>query len=312
MAETTMPLLDAVKAGSAALATPSAGGPGQLSSPVAAGITAGENTEQAAKLVGTAQTGKEFAPGASGMARLSAVGERIAAMSTLMSGQALQQQGALQSAAQAQQAAATQQQFAQQTAQLDQKTLDMRVDFTNKLNGVVQQSEEELQHLTLADNRSKAEQVGTMLRLSNDQYMTALNDRASRARLDNAASFKASLASTVFAQETQLLGNNLQFRNILQQSHRDALDSIASMDLDFALGMATAQWKGEAGAQMWSGVGTAGSVLAGAAVSQASKPAEQADTGESQSITSMDTGSTPEGNLGGAESTLGGGGQAVG
>jgi len=261
-----MPILDAVKQGSAALAAPVAGGTPGLAP------TAGEKTEQVAGLAAAAQSGKEQTAGAGGVARLSAIGEKLASLNTTIQANALQTQGTLQATAQGQQAAATQQQYQGQVNLMTQQRISMRTDFNNKLNGMLQQSAEQLQSLTIQDNRSRAEQMGTMLRLSNDEYVTKLNDQATRDRLTDAASFKMALATTVFDQETALFSNNLAFRNMLQQDHRNAVDAVASMDLDFAMSMATTQNKSAAANQMWSGVGTAGGTAAAGALYAYNQP----------------------------------------
>lgn len=266
----TMPLLDQVKQGSASLASTS----GPMASQTGLQTTGGENTAQVQKLTSAAQTGKELGPTAGGGAGLSAIGEKLAALNTRMQASAIQEGGLEQSTAQQQQAAAQQQSFTQQADLISQKRLDMRADFNNKLNGMVQQSQEQLQSLTQQDNRSKAEQMGTLMRLSSDQYVTKLNDAATRARLADASQFKVTLAATVFDQESDLLGSNLQFRNILQQDHRAAVASVANMDLDFAMALATAQNKSAAGTQMWSGIGSVGGAAASAGVTYANSLSE--------------------------------------
>jgi hypothetical protein len=301
-----MPLLDAVKQGSQSLVSPA----GPNASALGLQPSAGETGAQVQQLTATAQTGKDLSTSSGGQARLSSIGEKLASLNTSMSAAALSAQGTAQSAAQMQQSAATDQQFKQQAAQLNQKTLDMRADFTNKLDGMMQQSAEQLQSLTLQDQRSKAEQMGTMMRLASDQYVTKLNDAATRARLNNEASFKATLASTVFDQETALFGSNLQFRNMLQQEHRQAIASVANMDLDFAMSMATAENKSAAGTQMWSGIGSVAGTAGEAYANSAKTPAPQQAAPAQGAPASSDTLTAPQGNVDQSDAVLGGGGTA--
>lgn len=286
----TMPLLDTIRQGQAALASPS----GPQAAQLGLQPTAGERTEQVQQLAGVAATGKETTPGSGGMARLSAIGEKLASLNTTMQAASVQAAGTLQATAQGQQAAAQQDAFGQQANLLTQKRSELRTEFTDKLSGMMQQSAEQIQQLTIADNRSKAEQMGAMLRLSNDEYVTKLNDEATRSRLDSSAQFRMTLASTVFDQEVDLLGSNLQFRNILQQDHRDAIKSIENMDLQFAMAMAASQNRSAAGTQMWSGAGTAAGTAAGAYATRDKTQVEPATAApaESQGTTTegVDTG----------------------
>src|ERR1019366_7025118 len=189
-----MPLLDAVKQGSASLASPN----GPQAAQMGLQPTTGEQTAAVQKAVSVGQTGKDLSSTAGGVAGLSSIAERLASMNTVGQAAALSQQGALQSEAQIQQADAQQQQFAQQAGMLTQQRLDMRASFTDKLNGMLQQSAEQINSLSLADNRSRAEQMGVMMRLSSDQYVTQLTQTATRARLNDAATFQTTLAETVF------------------------------------------------------------------------------------------------------------------
>lgn len=246
-----MPLLQTVKQNSAAMTS----GSSPLAAQTGMQATGGDQTQQTAQLMGVAQTGKDLGPGIGGQAKLSALGERLANVNTLMSASALQQAGSMQSEAQQQQAEAQQQQTQGQMRQLSQEHLDQVESFNNQLSGIMQNKADEIQRMVLSDDKSKVEQVGLMLRLGNDKYMDQLSAAATRARLDNQASFQIALNTSVFAQETQLLGSSLEFRNYLQADRRAATDQLANMDIDFALQIATADNRAAAATTMWSGVG---------------------------------------------------------
>lgn len=298
-----MPLLETVKQNSAQMAAPSQ--PGMMP-------TGGSQTQQTASLVATAQTGKDLGQGGAtgGTAKLSSLGERLANVNTLMSGQALQQSAGLQGEAQQQQAEAQQQQFGGQMRMLSQEHLNQVEQFNTQLSGIMQQKAEDIQRMTVADDKSKIEQVGLMLRLGNETYIDQLNAQASKARLDNAAHFQLALSQSVFAQETDLLGSSLQFRNYLRADERQARDQLANIDLDFAVQMATTDNKAAAATTMWSGIGSIGgaAVAAGAGalasgstatppdgnlVMQSAGDAPQAGVptvGDNQSFTQLDAG----------------------
>jgi hypothetical protein len=257
------PLLDTVKQNAAAMATPS--------SPqgAATGLqpTGGTQTEQLAKLTATAQTGKEQQPAMGGQARLSAIGEKLANIQTLTGAAAIQQQGLMQSDAQAQQEQIQQQQYAAQATQISQQRLDVMASFNNQVKGMYQQQASELQQLHTQDDKSRAEQMGTLLRLGDEQYITQLNDAATKSRLDNQVNFQAALNQSVFANETSLMSTNLQFRNYMGSDARSAAQQLNNMDLDFALQIARQDNKAASTRALWSGAGSmvAGAVTAGMA-----------------------------------------------
>lgn len=266
-----MPLLQTVKQNSAAMTDAS----NPLASQTGMAPTGGSQTQQTAELMGVAQTGKDQGPAVGGQAKLSALGERLANVNTLMSASALQQAGTMQSEAQQQQAEAQQQQFQGQTAQLNQEHINAVEQYNNQVAGILQGGVEQLRQMTLADDKSKVEQLGLMLRLGNDKYVDQLNQKAAVARIDNEASFKLALNQSVFAQESNLFGSSLQFRNYLQADERQSVAQLAQMDLDFALQVATADNKAAAAQTMWSGIGTIAGTAASAAIgsdSQATGP----------------------------------------
>lgn len=245
------PLLDAVKQGTAGMAAPG--------TPTAApGLqpTGGTQTEQLAGLTATAQTGKAVQPQQGGTSRLSALGEKLANVQTLMGAQAIQQQGILQNTAQAQQEQIQQQQYVAQATQVSQQRLDAQQTFNNKIKGMFQDQNNSLANLHMQDDKSRAEQMGVMLRLGSERYVTQLSDAASKARLDSSANFQAALTASVFSDETALMSTSLQFRNYAAADARAATAQLANMDLDYALQVAQTENKAASGQAMWSGVGS--------------------------------------------------------
>ena len=272
----TMPLLQTVKQNAAALT--------DANNPLAAqaGLqpTGGTSTQQTANLMGVAQTGKEQAPAIGGQAKLSALGEKLANVNTLMTAGALQQAGTLQSTAQIQQAEAQQQQFQGQANQISQEHLNAVETYNNQVAGMLQQESDQIQQMTLSDDKSKVEQMGLMLRLGNQSYIDQLNSQATKSRLNDKAAFQQALNQSVFAQETNLLGSSLEFRNYLAADQRATTQALANMDINFALQVATVENKAAATTTMWNGIGTlAGAGVSGAAGAYASSSAAT-DAGE--------------------------------
>src|SRR5579885_930465 len=195
-------LLDTVKANAPLLANPTS----QPAQQAGLAPTTGEQTEQAQSLMGVAQTGKAL-PAATGQARLSAIGEKLASMNTLMGAQQIQQSAGLQSVAQGQQAQAELQKQQAGLANVSQQRVSLVEDYNNKIKGMMADQQMNLQKVDLQQDQSRMEQMGAMMRLSNDQYVTNLNNQATKARLDNNVAFNDALNRSVFASEYNMFDN---------------------------------------------------------------------------------------------------------
>lgn len=249
-----MPLLDTVKQNSAAMSSATSASAQQAG----LGATGGAGTQQLASLMGTAQSGKEATPAIGGQAQMSAVAERLAGMNTLMAANQVQQGSVMQSEAQIQQAQAQQQQYAGQLATLSQEKLNAQQQYQNQVSGMLQQASDQFQSMVNSDNKSRVEQMGTLLRLGNEQYIQQLNTKATEANLQNQAAFQNALNTSVFANETDLLGQSLTFRNYMAADQRQSTSILAGMDLNFAIQVAMTENKSAGATMMWSGIGTAG------------------------------------------------------
>ena len=247
--------------------------------------TGGTQTAQLAGIMGTAQSGKAQGPAIGGQAAMSALSERLAGVNTLMAAQGVQQGAVMQSEAQMQQAAAQQQQAAGQLATLNQDRLNAQADYQNKVSGMLQQGADQFQSMVNADNKSRVEQLGTMLRLGNETYIQALNTKATEANLSNKAAMTDAIQSSVFASESNLLGSSLEFRNIMSQDARTSLKTLAGMDLSFAVQVATTENKSAASTMMWSGLGSAAGIGAGY---PAGKVADAKAAGNKDDLTMQD------------------------
>lgn len=273
-------LLDAVKAGSNALTTPGTAAAGT------SGLnpTTGEQTQQVANLTATAQTGKDLAPATGGGSRLSAVGEKLASLSTLIGAKQIQTQSDLTNRSAEQQSAGMEQAQQASLAQVTQQRVDMQQDFNNKVSGMMQDQRLNLQQLDLNKDKARLEQLGTQLRLGNQQYIDKLQTEATKARLDNSVEFNEQIQRTVFSDEESLFANNLTFRSIVKANDRDSEKALANIDIDFALAMAASSNAAANASGMWSGVGNATAAGLGAAAQYKSSPSnpgtgESADTG---------------------------------
>ena len=286
-----MSLLNTVSKNASAMATPGSAQGAALGG----GPTGGENTAQVQALTATAATGKEATQGIGGNPKLSSLSEKLAGMNNLLNMQQLQQQGTMQSTAQAQQAQAQMQQFTQASGTMDIQRANAMQDWSNQASAIMTNQADEIKKMGLADDKSRAEQLGLMLRLSNEKYVTQLNDTAAKARADTTQGFQIALKNSVFAQETDLLNTNLQFRNFMNQDHREAVKGLASMDLGFAMAIAAADNKAAAAGMMWSGAGQVASAGAQAYASYKPEDNTGADTSEAAgpNAGSLDMGQGP-------------------
>jgi hypothetical protein len=229
--------------------------------------------------MGTAQTGKDLGPAVGGQAKLSALSEKLAGVNNLMQAQQQQQQALVQSTAQEQQEQGQQQQFQQQSKAVTQQRVEALQSFNTSVTGMLQDQSGRLQQLDLANDKSRLEFMGQMLRLGNDKYVTSLETEGAKSRLDSALGFQQALAQTVFADEESLLGNNLTFRNMLASDDRTLAKQLGAMDLEFSQQLARVKGKSAATTTMWSGVGSATTGVIAAGTKASSSPATPLSVG---------------------------------
>ena len=221
-------------------------------------------TEQAQSLASTAQTGKAQAPGSRGSASpaLSNLAEKAQNIQAQQAQNQLMTQAQLEQTKVDQKAAEQAQSFAGQTDEMSQARISTRQKAHSQLKGMLQQTQQSLQSLNQQDMKSREEQIGTLARLSNDQYITNLNQAAQRANLDDEANFNLQLANVVFEDERELLESDLNFMSIMGMEHRDAMKAMSQLDLDMAISLAKTEASAAGVAAMASGVSQVGGGLA--------------------------------------------------
>lgn len=178
--------------------------------------------------------------------------------------QAIQRDAQIQQLTQAQQAQAQQHEAAFQQKQLSEQELDQREKFLQVQQKIIGDYVQGARTLDLQKDKSRLEQMGFGMRLGNDKYISQLNNEAQRARLSDALRFDEELKRTVFADEEELLRNDLQFRALMNAKGRELTDQLMNIDLESALAMANAENRAANQRSMWEGIGTAAS--AGASV----------------------------------------------
>ncbi len=165
-------------------------------------------------------------------------------------------------------------------ANVSQQRVSLVEDYNNKIKGMMADQQMNLQKVDLQQDKSRMEQMGAMMRLSNDQYVTNLNNQATKARLDNNVAFNDALNRSVFASEYNMFDNNLQFRSMIGADDRTFERDLANINLDFAVQMAQADNKAASSQMMWSGIGSVGGAGMAAGAGALSGGGEEEEAGQ--------------------------------
>lgn len=220
--------------------------------PAAQSAPATDQTLLASSLL-SAKSGKAAAP--SSGPQMSTLQEQMAAGQARAAEDAVLQEGK-QAAVQLGMAAEQQEkEVLASKRQLGEQELKVMDDFQRTSESILRDFQRSGQQLDFTKQKARMEQLGVNLRLSNQKYMDELQDNGRRARLDNAVRFKEELTKTIFADETELLNNDLSFRALLRADDRQFQDAMAQMDLDYALQLAAAENKQANQQAMWQGIG---------------------------------------------------------
>lgn len=205
-----------------------------------AGMTG--QTQQAASLL-NAKSGKQVAPGDVSQSNL---GEASAVDQTRLGQQQLAQQGQLQGA----QIASTQQGIQQQEqAGRAANTLQQRGNqMQNQVqtNQLMQQVSQEKATLGQAKDQAALEQIGQNLALQDKQYVDQLNNAGQMNRLNDQLNFQTSLQKSVFADNIDLLNQDITQKAATQQDMASLSKSLAGtrlvdmINMDYAKGKAAA------------------------------------------------------------------------
>jgi len=211
-------------------------------------------TEQIEKL-SRAASGKAVTGGV-GPSRSRQAEKQVA--SQVMQGQrALQEQIQAEAIGQAQQTKAFEEKAAFENKLLSQEKLDMQDRFIVKQQEILSSFIRSGREFDLKKDKARAEQLGFMMRLNTDYYLTDLEDEASRAMLHDQMSFEEELARTMFNEELALFNDDLDFRAMIAADEREFELDVANINIDFALRMGESSAYQASQQMMWTGIGTA-------------------------------------------------------
>jgi hypothetical protein len=214
-------------------------------------------------ILGQTQQIEELSRAASGKALTGGVGpsrsrqaEKQVASQVMQGQRALQEQIQAEAIGQAQQTKAFQEKAAFENKLLSQEKLDMQDKFIVKQQEILSSFVRSGRELDLKKDKAKAEQLGFMMRLNTDYYLTDLEDEANRAMLHDQLSFDEELARTMFAEELDLFNDDLDFRAMIAADEREFELDIANINIDFALKMGESSSAQANQQMMWQGIGS--------------------------------------------------------
>jgi hypothetical protein len=226
--------------------------------PSAAGPTApGAATDQTTALgqLAAAKSGKAAPAAAPAAPAASSVQEQVANRVAAAASEQAAGQNAVAQQALTQEAAGEAAQVSAANKQVDAKLLDVRTDMTNRATAIIADYTQNRAKLEMQGAQARAEQLGFLLRLSNERYVQQLQDAGRRARLENQAAFQDSLMRTTFDEELGLYNQDLQFRSMLRSDDAEFQKQLAGVDISFALEMAKQQATQANQTQLFTGIG---------------------------------------------------------
>jgi len=241
-------------------------------------------TEQIEKL-SRAASGKAVTGGV-GPSRSRQAEKQVA--SQVQAGQrALQEQIQAEALGQAQQTKALQEKTAFENKLLSQEKLDMQDKFIVKQQEILSSFVRSGRELDLKKDKARAEQLGFMMRLNTDYYLTDLQDEADRAMLHDQISFEEELSRTLFNEELDLFNDNLDFRAMIAADEREFDLEIGQWNIDQAIKMAESSSRTASEQQMWSGISTLaqmGASWGGQELASSSDSSTSTDTSSTNTI----------------------------
>lgn len=210
----------------------------------------GGQTQQLQKL-SAAASGKALGAGGP---RLDNTEERQQLSQASLAQKALQGQASLDQAQLQQQQSQQQQEYQQQGQQLSEKALNVKQQFQEQAQGIINDYSRSGQQLDMQKDAARMEQLGFTMRLSNEKYVDQLQAEGARARLDNSTVFNEALQQSIFSDSTDLLNRDLTFKSALGADQRTFEKSMSDMDIGQAILISQISATAANQQTFWSGV----------------------------------------------------------
>lgn len=208
------------------------------------------------RLASQVQTGKAGTGQAAGDAELSNIQQQLAEQQTAAAAEQLQQEGTMAATELGQQQEAAEMQVSQQEFETQERKLNLTQQYQQTLSNMITDYEQNFAKLDVKKQQAKLEQIGFLMRLADEKYMTQLQLNGKRARLENEYVFKENLQRAIFQDELDLLSDNLTFRRLLNMDDREWKEQMQDLDIEFAIELAMAEAKSSTTQALFSGIGT--------------------------------------------------------
>ena len=210
---------------------------------------------EAVRAISQAASGKQV-PGLGGAGPARSVQGEMQVVDQVRRGQEeLAKQNQIQQLAFAQEAKNIQDEEEFKNKLLSEEELNARDKYLATQERILSEYTTGQRQLDLNKDKAKLEQLGFSMRLSNDKYLNELQRQATMANLSDALAFEEEMYRTVFADEEELLRDDLDFRALIAADRRTFEDEVSQISLDMALDIARAENKQLAQRQMWEGIG---------------------------------------------------------
>ena len=196
---------------------------------------------EAIQALSRAKTGKEAAPGSG--PRQSALGEKLAARQAQLGQEQLATTGQLKAAQQTEQQAdiaeRTRQQAREYEQQRDLQERQLKIQTDNILNEFATGE----RRLNNRRDLAAMEQVGTALRLENQQYIQNLQQEAQKARLDDSLNFEEALTRDMYQHSEDMMIDESTFNTLIRMDDRAFEQELAKINAAIALELMEKQIK---------------------------------------------------------------------
>lgn len=231
-------------------------------------------------ILSTGATGKAQA---SDGVKASRLGERAALTTIQEQLDSVQDQAKVQQASQREQSQQITDQASFANKSVDLNHLDNRTKYNQEASQILGELSRADRSLSLDKDNAKLEQVGHLMRMSDDKYIFDLQTEGARARLDNQLAFQEQLAKSVFADETELAKTDAYWGKLLAANDIEFAEMLQQMGLDHASALAGVEQRQAATAAQWqagTGVFSAGVDIASRYESKETPAVTDKSTGE--------------------------------
>ena len=176
------------------------------------------------------------------------------------------------------------QEFDFQAQDWEERRINSQMDIANKSSELLTRNEQNYKELDVRKQKSIAMFSMSLARFSQSNYLEELQTEATRHRLDNEVAFKEALQTSIFADEEQLLKDDLNFKSILNADDRTFKDEMAVFDIDLAISISASSASAKEASTTYAAVGEV--VKAGVQIgAQAASTSTAAATAPTQTTT---------------------------